>query len=266
MTRLDLELQRLFKPADPAVAVAHGAPPLCDADGGLRTLVLDLHGPADWALLAPVWQAVQAELELPAPAIAVNGRDGFQLWFSLAAAVPAAEGTAFLRELCQRHLASVPERRLRQCPGKVNWQPGPVPAPQAGLVDQWSAFVSQDLAPMFSDTPWLDMPPNRDGQAGLLAGLRSATPAQWQQALELLGLRQASREPAAQEAQGGQQTTDTLQASGAGAAAALPGTAPLRAVPIDPRQFLQSVLDDTSVPLALRIDAAKALLQVPPRA
>jgi hypothetical protein len=37
-------------------------------------MVLELARPAEWPPLARVWQAVQAELGLPAPAIAVSGR------------------------------------------------------------------------------------------------------------------------------------------------------------------------------------------------
>ena len=54
-------------------------------------MVLELTGPADWDVLSAVWRGVQADLELPAPAIAVSGTDGLQLWFSLEAPVPAAQ-------------------------------------------------------------------------------------------------------------------------------------------------------------------------------
>lgn len=248
MSRLDLELHRLYRPPAPG---PDAAAPLLAADGGLRALVLELHGPTDWPALARVWQGVQADLDLPAPAIAVNGDDGFQLWFSLAAPVPAALGAAFLGALRQRYLPDTPDRRLRQLPGAAGWHPGPVPARQPGRQgdEQWSAFISQDLAPMFADTPWLDTPPNPDGQAGLLATLRSTSPGDWQQALETLGLQQAPAEPAA---------TDAVPAA-AGTVPALPRfTAP--GTEADPRRFLLAVMNDPAVPLALRIDAAKALL------
>ncbi|MDH4393121.1 MAG: hypothetical protein QE285_17085, partial [Aquabacterium sp.] len=165
MTRLQLELQRLYLPlplpgtAAPGTA-APGAGQLLAADGTLRAMVLELHGPASWAALSRVWQGVQAQLALPAPAIAVSGVDGYQLWFSLQQPVPAALAAAFLDALRQRHLADIPLRRLRMLPAAgTTWQPAPVPARQADA-EHWSAFVSQDLAPMFDDTPWLDMPPN----------------------------------------------------------------------------------------------------------
>ena len=77
MNRLDTEHQRLF-----------ASDPDATAEGRLRHLVLALSGPADWAPLSAVWRGVQADLDLPAPAIAVNGVDAFELWFSLADPVP----------------------------------------------------------------------------------------------------------------------------------------------------------------------------------
>ena len=79
--RLAREFQRLYGPADAPAAAAGNA---------VRALVLDVARPADWRPLAAVWQGVQADLGLPAPAIVANGSDGLQLWFSLAQPVPAA--------------------------------------------------------------------------------------------------------------------------------------------------------------------------------
>lgn len=222
MTRLSEQLQRLFPPPG--------------ADGRLCTLVLALRAPADWAALGRVWQGVQADFDWPAPAIVVSGDDGVQLWFALQQAVDAAEATAVLRGLAQRHLADQPPHRVRLLPGTDGWQPPVVPALQStdGDGERWSAFVAPDLAPMFSDTPWLDVAPNPEGQASLLAGLRSITAEEWQRAV---------------------------------AAVQPPADAPAAAAPVapaatftDPRAFLRSVMNDPAVPMALRIDAAKALL------
>ena len=89
---------------------------LIDAKGQVRALVLELARPADWPLLSAVWNAVQTDLELPAPAIAVNGRDGYQLWFSLAQPVPAAQGLDWLDALRQRYLAEVKPQRVALLP------------------------------------------------------------------------------------------------------------------------------------------------------
>jgi hypothetical protein len=222
MTRLSDHLQRLFPPAE--------------ADGRLRRLVLELRTPADWAALGRVWQGVQTDLGWPAPAIVVSGQDGVQLWFALQQPVDAAAGMAVLRALVQQHLADLPAHRLRLLPGDAAWQPATVPALQSTDADgeRWSAFVAPDLAPMFSDTPWLDVEPNPEGQASLLAGLRAITPEAWQRALPVAMAAAEALAPAEPAASTGRFT--------------------------DPRAFLLSVMNDPAQPMALRIDAAKALL------
>jgi len=105
MNRLQAELQRLYfsGPEEPALA---------GADGRVRAMVLELARPASWDRLATLWRGVQADLELPAPAIAVSGIDGYQLWFSLSEPVPAARATAFLESLRRRYLGDVAPERI----------------------------------------------------------------------------------------------------------------------------------------------------------
>ena len=247
MNRLQAEFQRLYLPGP-------GAAPsgLVDAQGRVRALVLELARPADWDTLAKAWQGVQLDLGLPAPAIAVSGVDGIQLWFSLAKAVSATQAQAFLAALRLRFLPDVAPHRVVLMPAPDASSPTgavlharPVPAQQAPT-GHWSVFVAPDLAPVFADTPWLDSPPGDDGQANLLRGLRSITPAEWAAA-------GAQCLPVA-----GRPDADTHNAS---AVANPPDPVqPVRAVGTDPRQFLLSVMNDPSVALALRIEAAKALL------
>ncbi|RYG88656.1 MAG: hypothetical protein EON59_03725, partial [Alphaproteobacteria bacterium] len=127
MSRLQAELQRLYG----------------DADGGVRAMVLELARPADWEVLSRVWRGVQADLQLPAPAIAVSGTDGLQLWFSLQEPVSADRAGAFLAQLRARYLAGTAPARLRAMPsaGAAPWQAPAVPALQAGT-ENWSAFVA----------------------------------------------------------------------------------------------------------------------------
>jgi hypothetical protein len=120
----------------------------------------------------------------------------------------------------------------------------PVPAVQVGS-GLWSAFVAPDLAPMCVDEPWLDVPPNLDGQAQLLAPLQCMAPAVFAQALQRL---QGST------AQAAGQATAPAAAAPPAAAAAQPVAS------LDPRRFLHDVMNDTSLDLALRVEAAKALL------
>ena len=103
--------------------------------------------------------------------------------------------------------------------------------------DQWYAFVAPDLAALFAETPWLDIAPSDDGQAALLRTLETVSPAAFSTASQRL------------------RTTEHAPRDVAIAAPADP-----RAGDADPARFLTRVMNDESVPLALRVDAAKALL------
>jgi hypothetical protein len=261
MDKLQTALQRLFG-ALPAAAPGE-SPALLDNAGHTRTLVLSLARPADWRLLGRVWQGVQQEGGLPAPAIAVSGQGALQLWFTLAQAVPLAQGQAFLAALQRRYLADVVEvapTRLQHWPppeavandavdGAADGMAHTLPWPgQAVAEDRWSAFIAPDLAPVFEAEPWLDVQPGVDGQAELLARLQPMPAADFQRVLAAWG---AEPEAATATAPLAQPIQPAQTASGA--------TTPTT----DPRQFLLSVMNDASVPLALRIEAAKGLLSTP---
>lgn len=262
MSRLSLEWQRLYAvAAAPAAADAAGSPPpLADAQGRVRAAVLELARPADWAALSAVWQGVQADLGLPAPGIAVNGHSGYQLWFSLQQAVPAAQAQAFLQALCTRYLGDTLPGRLSLWPAPDAAAPGgvrhaaPVPAVQ-GDSGLWSAFVAPDLAPVFADEPWLDTPPNEQGQSELLSRLAGAPADVFDRALQRLQGMTASTSPSA--------TAGPSTASAPAAPGPSPASTP--AAQRDPQRFLLDVMNDERVDLALRIEAAKALLPYGPR-
>jgi hypothetical protein len=86
-------------------------PPIGPPDTQL--MVLEIRLPNAWDALSAVWQAVQADLGLPAPAIAVSGIDGYQLWFSIRPALARSEARLFLQGLCHRYLAQLPAERVR---------------------------------------------------------------------------------------------------------------------------------------------------------
>lgn len=184
MNRLDAELQRLYL----SPAAGHEPPALVAPDGRVRALVLELARPATWTALSAVWQGVQAELDMPAPAIAVSGQGGYQLWFSLAEPIEVEAALAFLEALRLRYLAGMAPESIRMEPSLH----GPAPArvqhldaipPAQVAPERWSAFVSADLAPLFADEPWLDHPPGVDAQAELLSRLASASPEGFMRAL-----------------------------------------------------------------------------------
>ena len=118
MDKLTSELQRLhFLPDQPP-------------SGGQQALGLAFTRAADWHRVAELCRAVQEELELPAPAVSIDG-EGYQLWFSLAEAVATDETAYFLDGLQHRYLADLADSRLRrglpsqpppcQLPGDDRW-------------------------------------------------------------------------------------------------------------------------------------------------
>ena len=230
MNRLQLELDRLY-------GLGAGA-----AEGGeapVRVLVLELAMPAGWGELSAVWKGVQSDLDLPAPAIAVSGVDGLQLWFSLAAPVPRGDGLRFLEGLRARYLSQLGAARVRLVTAST-----PVAPPVERSPGCWSAFVSSDLASVFADTPWLDVPPGDEGQAALLRSLEPIPRPAFDAALEQLA------------AIGRDASVDPVTPASPGAAAARS----LAHADADPVRFLTGVMNDEAAPLALRVEAAKALL------
>ncbi|MGM9485542.1 hypothetical protein ACS5PN_30415 [Roseateles sp. NT4] len=227
MNRLQSELHRLYLLTSPEEGGR-----LMDEAGQVRAMVLELAAPADWEALSKVWRGVQLDLGWPAPAIAVSGLDGLQLWFSLRQPVSADRAAAALAQLQARYLPDIAmPARLRLSPSAAGFAAGLVPAEQA-QTGNWSAFVAPDLAPVFVDTPWLDIPPGGDGQADLLARLEGIKPDAFDALVQ--DVRPVTVAPMLVT----QPTGD-----------------------VDPRRFLQQVLNDETVELALRIEAAKALLR-----
>ncbi|OWQ48015.1 hypothetical protein CDL60_05345 [Roseateles noduli] len=229
MSRLATEFQRLYA-AGP--------------EGSVRALVLDVGRPSDWELLGAVWRGVQLDLSLPAPGIAIAGENSYQLWFSLQQGCTQDEATAFFDALKGRYLSSVAAPRIR-CLTEAPVVPAEV------REGQWSAFVAPDLAPVFVEATWLDIPPGVEGQADLLKSLKSITPQAWRAAMEQLeppAVQDLAPTPAPTPAPWSSDVVPT--------AASYPPSTSFN----DPRAFLLQVMNDASVPMALRIEAAKALL------
>ena len=244
MNRLQTEQRRLYLVTD---SVADGAT-LMDAQGRVRALVVEVAQQAGWEAVAALCQGIQDDLDLPTPAIAVSGGTGFQVWLSLAEPLPVAEAQAFLVALCRRFLSQVPARHVHCKPMLHSGTHAPlVPALQSES-GRWSAFVAPGLASMFADEPWLDVPPGEDAQAQLLCRLESMSLADVARAKTELGLEDL---PFTNDAK-----SERLAAAMSGLDAA---TFP-KITEADPRRFLLSVMNDAAIEMALRIEAAKALL------
>ncbi len=235
MNPLETEFHRLYLIDDATAA----APSLMTVDGRVRAMVIELARPADWPAVSTVWQCVQSDLGLPPPAIAVNGHDGYQLWFSLAQPVTAAEASFFLESLRQRFLSHFALERIGMMPTDTR-HAELVPALQqsTGL---WSAFVSPDLAAIFADAPGLDMSPRVESQSNVLAPLESIKAAVFEAILDRL-ISDVERSSATNPV-----STPVMPAS-------------TKNSDSDARRFLTEVMNDQSVEMHLRIEAAKALL------
>jgi hypothetical protein len=244
-SRLSVEIQRLYRVPGDTPVPGEQALPLVGPEGRVRAMVISLSRPADWSVLSAVWRGVQADLELPAPAIAINGVDAYELWFSLAEPVPQDDAQAFLLGLRQRYLADVKPQRLQLRPSRNGEQAmlstPLIPAPQ-GDSDNWSAFVAPDLAAVFGDEPLLDLPPGEDAQAELLCRLKVISRSAFEAALAQL--RAPEEVPTAKVA------ISPITAQGE----AMMGRYE------DPKLFLKAVMNDASVPITSRIEAAKVLL------
>jgi hypothetical protein len=248
MDRLNTQHHRLYLPP----GARDDATRLLGDDGRVRALVLALGGPADWAALVPLWRGVQADLKWPEPAIVVNGRGAFELWFSLAEPLPQGEAARLLAQLQRRYLGGVRADRVHAWPGADAAELPACPPFNSGP-ERWAAFVTPDLPAVFGDDPALDFEPGADAQAELLARLRPVSGAELRRAFAVLS------EPGQPVAV----ATPVVPAPTAPKLPTPPGataTAPTG----DPRAFLTAVMNDTSVPLALRIEAAKGLLQGSP--
>ena len=257
MSTLQTELDRLYRPhqrhsPDPQ----RTEPGLITPDGRVRALVLELGRPADWTVLSVLWRGVQTDLELPAPAIAVSGMDAYQLWFSLAEPVSALQAGAFLESLRVRYLSQVASARVSKWPwvdasNLANIKHALLAPALHEATGRWSAFVAPDLAAIFAEEPWLDLAPNPEAQAKVLSRLECIKPAVFQAAQERLspgnGMptlvhtfthEEKTAHPPGREAQ----------------APASPGNS------LGPKDFLLGVMNDQTIELHLRIEAAKALL------
>jgi hypothetical protein len=238
---------------------------LPDAQGRVRTMVIDFARAADWDQVATLYQVVQDDLELPAPAIAISAQAGYQLWFSLAGSVPLAQAQEFLHGLYLAYLPDFPLRQLSCYPPPLEAKSGAtrrldlVPAMHRAS-GKWSAFIDPTMGAMFIEAPGLEMAPNMDRQADILSRLASIKADDFQQALSLL---QSRLETTALHAE----VLHTEKAEKEAREALRPPQAALQHALLslnqhfsDPQSFLLAVMNDASASADQRIKAARALL------
>jgi hypothetical protein len=112
---------RLPPPCSPCCGEGGASIDLLGPDGTVRALVIELDSGL-WTQAAQLYEGVQSELELPAPAVSVSGGKTYGLWFSFAVAVPLSRAETFAEGLRQRYLAEVPATRLTLHPrAPLSW-------------------------------------------------------------------------------------------------------------------------------------------------
>jgi hypothetical protein len=159
---------------------------LTTADGLTRALAIPfrkIRGDDEgqhWSRLCEVANALQAELELPAPAVSIDGAHAYRLWLSLAEPVPAEQAQDFLELLRQAYF---PEIELAPDAATAPVYLPPCLNPRSG---KWAAFIHPGMGASFADESGLEMAPPLAGQAGFLEGLESIEPALFLRALQKL--------------------------------------------------------------------------------
>lgn len=239
MSKLTEQLQRLFAAPAARLGDDESAPlALHGADGRVRTLVIGIVRGSDWPSVAALYQALQEALELPAPAISVSPTVGFQVWLPLAEAVAPELAATFLDALRRNYLAELPASRLTLLPLAAETADR-VPALDAAS-GKWSAFIDPGMGSMFVDEPGLEIAPNPDRQADMLAAVKCITTKEFLRALALLQAADDTVPPA----DGRPRSTLAVGQNFA-----------------DPKAFLLAVMNDPAASTKQRIKAATALLR-----
>jgi hypothetical protein len=156
---------------------------LTTADGLTRALAIPfrkIRGDGEaghWSRLCDVANALQADLDLPAPAVSIDGAQAYRLWLSLAEPVPSNQAQDFLELLCQAYF---PETELAPDAATAPVYLPPCLNPRSG---KWAAFIHPGMGASFADESGLEMAPPLAGQAGFLEGLESIEPELFMRAL-----------------------------------------------------------------------------------
>jgi len=228
---------------------------LVSADGLIRAMVVGFEKASDWEQVAKLYQGIQEDLELPAPAISVSGHTGYQLWLSLAACVSVVDARLFLDALRLKYLADLSLASLQLIPDADRSVVNLVPAFHQAT-GKWSAFIDPSMGAMFIEESGLDMAPNMDRQADMLSRLKSIKAGDFARALSILQSEAESNARLLEESAAEQRENPRHPS-------AVDQTRAKLSVGdnyTDPKTFLLAVMNDASASADHRIKAAKALL------
>ena len=144
-----------------------------------------------------------------------------------------------MESLRQRFLSNIVTERISMLPTETRHaQLVPALQQSTGL---WSAFVAPDLAAIFADSPGLDVSPRVEAQARVLAPLESIKASVFEAIFDQI-ISDVERISATN-----QSSTSVVPAS-------------TKHCDSDAKRFLTEVMNDQSVDMHLRIEAAKAIL------
>lgn len=179
MQKLNTELKRLYL-ATPEAAAAGLTRVISLAFRRLPEDAEDGH----WERLCVMANALQTDLQLPAPAVSISGDGAYGLWLSLAQPVPLAQAREFAGLLWNAY-----------CPALKPAANGSASAPASALAlpprldpasGKWAAFINPGLGASFAGDEGLEMQPPEAGQLALLERLESIAPEQFASALARL--------------------------------------------------------------------------------
>jgi hypothetical protein len=150
-------------------------------DGVTRAIVIDFHKAPDerhWLRLCDVANALQSELDLPAPAVSVSGGECYRLWLSLASPISSEQARQFLALL---HKAYFEDEEIDF--GRTMVELPPCLHVATGL---WASFINPSMGAALAEDLGLEMAPNESAQAAFLEKLDSISDEQFTHALRTL--------------------------------------------------------------------------------
>lgn len=153
-------------------------------DGMTRVIVIDFHkasGEQHWLRLCEVANALQSDLDLPAPAVSVSGGESYRLWLSLASPIPTERARQFLALL---HKAYFEDEAIDL--GRTVVELPPCLHVATGL---WASFINPGMGGALAEDLGLEMPPNELSQAAFLEKLHCISDEAFAHAMDTLQRR-----------------------------------------------------------------------------